>query len=281
MPWTKYNINIRIAIISFAFLLVFQNVFAQDSTCTENFDQRLFRKLNGHRTSFLDLTIPLTEKPITFPSLLFPTTLFVSSKATDNYYDENSSALMTVAGITNLAVTYGMKMAFKRNRPVQSLDSIYFDKNFHLSNDRYSFPSGHASTSFNMATMIALRYNDNPALISGFYLQALMVSFGRIYTGAHYPLDVLTGALVGSGTAILTYSLRKEIIDLKANLFNEKDRKEIGSDKVNQYILLGSLIALDFVYYFIIGQESKITKNMRIGYGSNLNGQSINFSYSF
>ena len=94
-------------------------------------------------------------------------------------------------------------------------------------------------------------------------------------------MDVLTGALVGSGTAILAYSLRKEIIDAKATLFNEEDRKEIGSDKVNQYALLGSLVALDIVYYFILRQESKITKNMRIGYGSSLNGQSINFSYSF
>ena len=277
----KYNINVRIALLAFAFLLSFQNVFAQETTYSENFDQRLFRKLNGHRTSFLDITIPITEKPITFPSLLFPTTLFISSKATDNYYDENSAALMTVSGATNLAVTYGLKMIFKRTRPLQSMDNIYFDKDFHLSNDRYSFPSGHASTSFNTAAIIALRYHDNPALISGFYLQALMVSFGRIYTGAHYPMDVLTGALVGTGTAILTYSLRKEIIDLKANIFNEKDRKEIGSDKVNQYVLLGSLVALDFVYYFILGQNSNITKNMRIGYGSNLDGQSINLSYSF
>ncbi len=281
MQLIKFNHILRIAVLSFAFLIFSQNVFAQDTACSENFDQRLFRKLNGHRTSFLDLTIPVTEKPITFPSLLYPTTLFVSSKATGNYYDENSSALMTVAGITNLALTYGMKIIFKRNRPLQTLDSIYFDKNFHLINDRYSFPSGHASTSFNVATSIALRYHDNPALVSGFYLQALIVSFGRIYTGAHYPMDVLTGALVGSGTAILAYSLRKEIINAKATLFNELDRKEIGSDKVNQYVLLGSLVALDFVYYFILGQESKITKNMHIGYGSTLGGQSINLSYSF
>ena len=92
---------------------------------------------------------------------------------------------------------------------------------------------------------------------------------------------VLTSPLVGSGTAILAYSLRKEIINAKATLFNELDRKEIGSDKVNQYVLLGSLVALDFVYYFILGQESKITKNMHIGYGSTLGGQSINLSYSF
>jgi membrane-associated phospholipid phosphatase len=248
---------------------------------SESFDKTLFRKLNGHRTGFLDIVIPISEKPVTIPTLVVPISLYTSSRITDNYYDENSAALLTASTAVNLGVTYVIKQIFKRKRPLETLDRIYFDKTFFLANDRYSFPSGHASTSFNTATSLTLRYPDNPYLITGFYLRAVAISFGRIYMGVHYPGDVMTGALVGTGTAILIYSLRKEIIKLKADIFNQQERKEIGSDKVNQYVALGSIIAMDLVNYFILGQRSKITKNMHLELGAFGNSNSINFSYSF
>jgi membrane-associated phospholipid phosphatase len=248
---------------------------------SENSDQTLFRKLNGHRTGFLDIVIPITEKSIVIPTLIVPISLYTSSRITDNYYDENSSVLLAVSNGFNLAVTIGIKELVKRKRPMLVMDGIYFDKDFFRENDRYSFPSGHASTSFNMAALLTLRYPDNPYLIAGFYLRAVAVSFGRIYIGAHYPGDILAGALIGTGSAILTFSLRKEIIKLKADVFNQKDRKEIGSDKVNQYIALGSIIGMDLVNYFIIGQKSKITKNMHINLGMDGNSNTLNFTYSF
>lgn len=257
---------------------------AQDSVSVypdENFDQSLFRKLNGHRTGFLDIVIPITEKTVTISSIVVPFSMYTSSRITDNYYDENSSALLAVSNGLNFGVTIGLKETVRRNRPMLSMDDIYFDKNFYKGNDRHSFPSGHASTSFNTATLLTLRYPDNPVLISGFYLRALAVSFGRIYIGAHYPADVLTGAVIGTGTALLVYSLRKEVIKLKADLFNQQERKEIGSDKVNQYVALGSILALDLVNYFILGQQSKITKNMRIDLGMNGSTNTLNFSYHF
>lgn len=279
----------RCVIIMLIMYFGFPSVYAQDSvysfsdsvTYEENIDQQLFRKLNGYRTSFLDNVIPITEKTITLSSIVVPTALFTSSKLNENYYDENSSALLVASNLSNFAVTFTMKQIFKRKRPLSSMDSIYFDKRFFEQNDNYSFPSGHASTSFNTATLLTLRYPDNPVLITGFYLRALAVSFGRIYIGAHYPGDVITGALVGTGTAILVHSLRKELIEFKASIFNEKDRKELGSDKVNQYVALGSIIALDIVNYFIIGQQSKITKNMRIDIGSSGSTNTINFTYHF
>jgi hypothetical protein len=267
----------------------FPSVYAQDSvysfsdsvTYEENLDQQLFRKLNGHRTSFLDIVVPLSEKHVTIPSLVVPTALFVSSKLNDNYYDENSSALLAVSNGMNLVFTFGMKQIIKRKRPPESLDNIYFDKNFIEYTDRYSFPSGHASTTFNTAALLTLRYPDNPILISGFYLRAVAISFGRIYMGNHYPLDVLTGAVIGTGAAFLTNSIRKELINIKASVLNEEDRKELGSDRVNQYVALGSMIAMDLINYFIFGLDSKITKNMRVDLGSTGSSNTLNFTYHF
>lgn len=66
----------------------------------------------------------------------------------------------------------------------------------------YSFPSGHATTSFACATVIAgivprLRL---PALVL-----AAAIAWSRVYVGVHYPLDVAAGAVLGAllGLAVL------------------------------------------------------------------------------
>ncbi len=63
-----------------------------------------------------------------------------------------------------------------------------------------SFPSDHAAASFAVATVI-LFYNK--ALGVFLFILAIFVGLGRIYTGVHYPLDVLGGAIVGILSALV------------------------------------------------------------------------------
>jgi undecaprenyl-diphosphatase len=62
--------------------------------------------------------------------------------------------------------------------------------------DSFGFPSGHTATAFAMATVIALwvplRWRWAPFAV------AAVVGLGRMYVGAHYPLDVVGGALWGA-----------------------------------------------------------------------------------
>ena len=59
----------------------------------------------------------------------------------------------------------------------------------------HSFPSGHATTSFAAATVIALLV---PRLRVPAFVLAAAVAWSRVYVGVHYPLDVLAGAVLGT-----------------------------------------------------------------------------------
>ncbi len=63
-----------------------------------------------------------------------------------------------------------------------------------------SFPSAHAANSFGMATTVALRHRRWAGAAWGV---AALVSLSRVYVGVHYPSDVLAGALLGIGCALL------------------------------------------------------------------------------
>jgi len=63
-----------------------------------------------------------------------------------------------------------------------------------------SFPSGHASNNFALATVVAVFYRRWGWLA---FLPASLVSYSRIYVGSHWPLDVIVSCFLGAGIAYL------------------------------------------------------------------------------
>ena len=63
-----------------------------------------------------------------------------------------------------------------------------------------SFPSGHTFTAFSTASLFAGLY---PALSIPLYSLATLTGLSRIYVGAHFPLDVLGGAIIGVASTII------------------------------------------------------------------------------
>jgi membrane-associated phospholipid phosphatase len=66
-----------------------------------------------------------------------------------------------------------------------------------------SFPSGHTSQIFFLVTLLTLRFTPGLGISLALYTIAAIVGFTRIYVGAHYPRDVLGGAVLGSIWGIL------------------------------------------------------------------------------
>ena len=60
-----------------------------------------------------------------------------------------------------------------------------------------SFPSGHTSQAFFMATLVAQYFHPGVWIVFLLYAAALLVGVTRMYVGVHYPRDVLAGAILG------------------------------------------------------------------------------------
>jgi undecaprenyl-diphosphatase len=90
----------------------------------------------------------------------------------------------------------------------------------------FSFPSGHAAGSFCLAAFLALAlpvaWPGSPgrarlASVAAFVYAALVAS-SRVYLGAHFPGDVLFGALLGGGigaAAGLAYIRRTPLVEVE------------------------------------------------------------------
>jgi len=71
----------------------------------------------------------------------------------------------------------------------------------------HSFPSGHAQIAFCVATYLSFLFKRfSPIFLS----LACLIAFSRIYVGAHYPLDVIAGAAIGSIFSYIIWLWRKK-----------------------------------------------------------------------
>lgn len=68
----------------------------------------------------------------------------------------------------------------------------------------HSFPSGHTTQIFFLATLFIHRFQLGVGVSIALYTVAALVGFTRIYVGAHYPRDVVAGVVLGSLWGILT-----------------------------------------------------------------------------
>ena len=65
-----------------------------------------------------------------------------------------------------------------------------------------SFPSGHTASAFALATSLCIKY-PKWYVIAPSALWACSVGVSRMNEGLHYPSDVLAGAAIGAGCAIV------------------------------------------------------------------------------
>lgn len=114
-----------------------------------------------------------------------------------------------------MGVTMGLKALVNRPRPWVAYEGDLFCLQPVRS---ASFPSGHTSSVFVTATSLTLLYPRWYVAVPA-YLWAGSVAFSRLYVGAHYPTDVLAGAAIGVGSALLAHVVRQRICQQHPELY--------------------------------------------------------------
>lgn len=104
-------------------------------------------------------------------------------------------------------VTAGLKISIHRLRPDIKYPGEFVQRT-HAG--RYSFPSGHTTSAFAMATALSLSYQKWYVAVPA-YLYAGMVGYSRMRLGVHFPSDVLGGIVVGMGSGLLVWQLDRMI----------------------------------------------------------------------
>lgn len=145
-----------------------------------------------------------------YMSVGVPVGYFVAGLIHNNRELKQKAAYTAATILFNTATTTLLKNVVKRDRPYHTYTGIFPDK---LETD-YAFPSGHTSSAFATATSLALTTKKWYVTVPAFAWSA-GVGYSRIYLGQHYPSDVIMGALVGSGSAIICHWASKQLLKRK------------------------------------------------------------------
>lgn len=92
-----------------------------------------------------------------------------------------------LTAVTEVAASQILKWAVREDRPDHS--------------NRHSFPSGHTGIAFANATFLQRRYGWKFGVPA--YALATYVGWGRVYGKKHHWWDVVAGAALGAGTALI------------------------------------------------------------------------------
>ena len=185
------------------------SVFVSSS---QNIDIDILQKINVNRNTEFDpafKTITNTAIPI---SIATPVMMYTIGLIQKDSLIKHKALFIGETFLASAFITIASKSIFKRDRPYVTHPSI---QPLSLEGS-YSMPSAHTSSAFATATSLSMAYPKWYVVVPSF-VWASSVGYSRMHLGVHYPSDVLVGALVGSGSAVLMY---------KANQWLNKKRKK-------------------------------------------------------
>jgi len=117
-------------------------------------------------------------------------------------------------GISGL-LTQILKHSLSRPRP-RMMDTTQWEVGPSLESGLDSFPSGHTSGTFSMATVFAYYF---PKVRVVWFGLASFIALCRVIKGSHFPTDVLGGLLVGIGCGLVLVYARNQWKETVAQAF--------------------------------------------------------------
>jgi membrane-associated phospholipid phosphatase len=178
----------------------------------QNLDIDLLKKINVNRNTAFDPALKSITNTAVPLSIATPVVMYTIGLIQKDSLIKQKAVFIGETFLASAFVTIASKSIFKRDRPYVTHPSIQ-----PLSVEgSFSMPSGHTSSAFATATSLSMAFPKWYVVVPSF-VWASSVGYSRMHLGVHYPSDVLVGALVGSGSAVLMN---------KANEWLNKKRKK-------------------------------------------------------
>ena len=173
---------------------------------SQNPDINLLKDINLNRSRSLDPTFKLITNSVTPIAIAAPVGYITIALIKKDSASKSNAILVCGSFLVDAVLSTGLKYAINRPRPFETYPFI--DKE--ASGGSPSFPSGHTSSAFAIATSMSITC-PKWYVIAPTFLWAGAVGYSRMDLGVHYPTDVLAGAIIGSGSAYLTYKAQQWI----------------------------------------------------------------------
>ncbi len=162
----------------------------------------ILAELNLNRDKYWDGFLMLLTNltgPLTY---ILPLLLLALSRK--NWFSFEKSCHVAVSVLLSALLVNILKYLINRPRPF----IVYPFLEKMVGGGSPSFPSGHTSDAFALATSLSLAWPRWYIIIPS-YLWATLVGYSRMSLGVHYPSDVLAGAIIGIGSAWLCFAWQR------------------------------------------------------------------------
>jgi len=134
-----------------------------------------------------------------------PAALLAAGYIRHDAYQVSTAILAGEAYADSAVVNLAVKAITRRERPSDVPSGGDFHNTFFNGGESplhgSSFPSGHATGAFSVATVVAARYRKHRWVPWAVYGMATAISLSRITSSAHFPSDVFLGSALGYAIA--------------------------------------------------------------------------------
>lgn len=171
---------------------------------TDNWELRYLQTREANRTTGKTSLYNALSGSMYVLTIGTPAVYLIAGLAKNDKDLKKTALYLLEAGAITQAISISTKAIVNRDRPGDrhpTLNPVNIAHNA-------SFPSGHAAGAFGLATSLTIVHPEWYVAVPAFTWAAL-VGYSRLYLGVHYPSDVLAGAVVGAGSAWLSYRLNK------------------------------------------------------------------------
>jgi membrane-associated phospholipid phosphatase len=206
----KYVVLSAILLAGFVIL----SFLISSNNSVTKWDTSTFQSMNNPHGKILDkIMVDMTKygREVVWISVILLLAVFGKNDG------RKAAVLLTIAFLILIPLGTILKSEIDRTRP--SSENMLV-----VSDTSPSFPSGHATIVSAGATILFLRFNKGKQIIFSVILgiEAILVSYSRIYVGDHYPLDVVGGILLGTGIACAVIAFSKYLGPIFSYIDNMK-----------------------------------------------------------